>query len=278
MCENQQTSASDCQWTLHQRTPSVRSLSCSSPRSLSPASEPEWSYPTFSSPPQTVLLCLWPHATNDQIQHYIQGYESLYPSANLIPLRYSSSYDEKLRHTLDLLTVDQHEQPHQSILLHLFGDDSAAQACRLLRTYKIRTGEALGVKAVIMDSAPKLHIPTLRSALRMSREVPVLLAALLMILFYNTVWALSFWHTPDSICQNHYDLNDASLIPADARKCYIFTASNLMFSWSDRAARDEGELVRQDYAIRRNSVDEKGRWTGDQERYWLGIESAWDGR
>nr|POE93433.1 hypothetical protein CFP56_19445 [Quercus suber] len=276
--ETQRVSASDIQRELTRRLSSTRSSPCSSPRSLSPKIESTWYAPDLSTPPQTVLLCLWPRATDDQIHYYARGYESLYPSAKVCLLRYSSSYDEQLRYTLDALTTSEEKHSDQSILLHLFGDDSAAQACRLLRTYRIRTGHTIGIEAVIMDSVPRLHIPTLRSAFRLSREIPTLLAALFVFAYYRLLWLIFFWQTEDRICQNRHDLNDPTLIPADATKCYIFTSSDLMFSWTDKFSRDDGELVRQDYAIRRSSIDEKGRWTGDQERYWLGIESAWNAR
>lgn len=276
--ESQQISTSDTQWELTRRTSSARSSPCASPRSLSPEFEPTWCAPDLSTPPHTILLCLWPHATSDQIAYYVQGYSSLYPSAKLHLLRYSSSYDETLNHALDLLTAVEENHSDQSILLHLFGDDSAVQACRLLRTYRIRTGHTLGVEAVIMDSAPKLHIPTMQSTLRLSREVSTLLAALFVIVYHRILWALFFWQGEDRLCQNRHDLNDPKLIPAAATKCYMLASSNVMFSWSDKTTQDEGELTRRDYTIRRSSVDEKGRWTGDQERYWLGIENAWDAR
>nr|POE51145.1 hypothetical protein CFP56_70522 [Quercus suber] len=276
--ETRRVSASNYQTGLTRRSSSARSSLSLSPRSLSPEIEPTWYAPDLSTPPQTVLLCLWPHATHDQIQYYVRGYESLYPSAKLCLLRYSSSYDESLRLALDVLTDSEEKCSNHSILIHLFGDDSAAQACRLLRTYRIRMGHTIGVEAVIMDSVPRLHVPSLRSAFRMSREIPTLLATLCAIAYYRVLWLLFFWQTEDRICQNRYDLNDPTLIPALATKCYIFASSDLMFSWSEKFSRDDGELVRQDYAIRRSSVDDKGRWTVDQERYWLGIESAWDAR
>lgn len=52
-----------------------------------------------------------------------------------------------------------------------------------------------------------------------------------------------------------------------------------MFAW-DRPSEGEGEEVceRREFEVRRRRVDRRERWTGDQERYWLGIENAWEGR
>lgn len=263
---------------VHRRM-SVRSSPSSSPRKSSP--ELSWSPPALSSPPQTVVLGLWPYATHEQVQYYVRGYESLYPSARLLLLHYSTSYDQQIGSALDALTTiyEKHPSgPDPSVLLHLFGGCGAAHGCRLLRAYKIRTGEKLGVKAVVMDSVPKVALPSMRLA---SQSPRLLFAALftIMTLFYiRLLSTLTFWQFDRRCQQNRRDLNDPSLLPAEAAKCYIFSEKDLMFSWHDSPVQNEEEDERQDFAVKRTSIDEKGRWTGDQERYWLGIENVWDGR
>jgi len=262
---------------VHRRM-SVRSSQSSSPRTPSP--ELPWS-PALSSPPQTVILGLWPYATHEQIQYYIHGYAALYPSARLLLLRYSTSYDEQMGSALDALTTADEKQPSElapNVLMHLFGGCGAAQSCRLLRAYKIRTGEKLGVRAVIMDSVPKVVLPALQSARSSPRTLLAAMYVLMTVFYIRLLSTISFW-TFDRRCQqNRRDLNDPTLLPADARKCYIFSEKDLMFSWCDSPVADEDEDERQDFRVKRTSIDKKGRWTGDQERYWLGIENVWDGR
>ncbi|KAK5137955.1 hypothetical protein LTR08_005751 [Meristemomyces frigidus] len=229
----------------------------------------------------TIVLGLWPYATHEQIQYYVRGYESLYPSAQLLLLRYSSSYDQQLGSALDALTSLDEKRSSESapnVLFHLFGGCGAAHGCRLLRAYKIRTGERLGVKAVVMDSVPKLALPSMRSASRSPRVIIAALYTLMTLFYIRFLSTITFWQFDRRCKQNRQDLNDSSLLPSDTKKCYVFSEKDLMFSWHDSPVPDEDEDERQDYSVKRTSIDEKGRWTGDQERYWLGIENVWDGR
>ncbi|KAK5115201.1 hypothetical protein LTR85_009959 [Meristemomyces frigidus] len=166
-----------------------------------------------------------------------------------------------------------------NVLLHLFGGCGAAHGCRLLRAYKMRTGERLGVKAVVMDSVPKVApLPSMQSAWSSPRLLLASLYIFMTVFYIRILSTLTFWHFNRRCQQNRQDLNNPSLLPEDVRKCYVFSDKDLMFSWYDSSVHDNGEDERQDYSVKRTSIDEKGRWTGDQERYWLGIENVWDGR
>jgi hypothetical protein len=268
---------------LVRRSNSLRSRPSISVRPVSPISNPASSRPvtpTAPEPPQVVVLCLWPHATSSQIAFYTEGYASLYPSAQVLALRSSwSSRSPDREGVLDLLTA-QHEKPSlrsDSILLHLFGHTGAFNACDMLRGYRIRTNEALNVKAIISDTEPTTSLANFQAALQSPAQ--------LMLLLYITI--ISFWSTLSSILrtwehstttwQIRDDLTNPLLLPTDARKTFVFAQQNLMFCWGE-ASEDGGEaLDRQDYAVKRRSVDAKGRWTGDQERYWMGIEGVWEG-
>jgi len=268
---------------MHRRA-SIRSTPSLSPRSTTPDRSLD-SPIEASSPPETIVLGLWPHATGEQIQYYIEGYESLYPTAHLHLLRYSTSYDQQIGSVLDAITPETETQwspATPNVLLHLFGDAGAAQGCRLLRAYKLRNGRALAVKTVVMDSVPTPTAPSLHLSLRAPAAILAYASLCLTLTYLWLLSTLTFWHTERRARQTQRDLQDPFLLPADARKCYIFAAKDLMFTWCDspvgeRASHDNG-LERQEYAVKRSSIDEKGRWTGDQERYWLGIENAWEGR
>ncbi|TKA30479.1 hypothetical protein B0A50_02707 [Salinomyces thailandicus] len=263
---------------VHRRM-SVRSSPASSPKASTP--ELPWS-PSLSLPPQTIVLGLWPYATHEQIQYYVQGYASLYPTANLLLLRYSRLYDEQLGNALDALTTV--DEKHSSdaapgVLLHLFGGCGAAHGCRLLRAYKLRTRKVLGVKAIVLDSVPKVALPTLRASIMSPSLLFATMLTVMTVCYIRILSTIAFWSFDRRCQQNRRDLNDPDLLPEDARKCYIFSEKDIMFTWQDNAVNDNDEDERQDFAVKRTSIDEQGgRWTGDQERYWLGIENVWEGR
>jgi hypothetical protein len=268
----------DCE--LHRRL-SVRSLTESSPASTAPECT-STSTPTRPQPPQTIILGLWPYATDYQIGYYVEGYQALYPSARLLLLHYSTSYDKCIGNALNSLTALDEKDSFETapnVLLHLFSGCGAAQGCRLLRAYKIRTQRRLPVKAVIMDSVPRLPTPSMRAVRdtpRLWLEFVYMLMTVVYIRLLSTVYYWKFEHRTQ---QNRRDLLDDSLLPAEARKCFIFSERDLMFSWHDRPTDGEEECERDDIAVKRSSIDdEQGRWTSDQERYWYGIENVWEGR
>ncbi|EME42053.1 hypothetical protein DOTSEDRAFT_72971 [Dothistroma septosporum NZE10] len=96
-------------------------------------------------------------------------------------------------------------------------------------------------------------------------------------LFWTLVSVLTLWFSEPYSEQVRQDLHNPTLLPATARKCYIFPEHDLMFAW-DSPTDDDELCLRQEFHVRRNSIDQKQQWTSNQERYWLGIENAWDGR
>lgn len=237
----------------------------------------------LSSPPRTVILGLWPYATDDQLRYYVDGYNELYPDAELLLLHYSPRSSQQLSNALHTLTAQAEKRPQNpspNVLMHLFGGCGAAQGCRLLRAYKLRTGHRLPVKAVVMDSVPKIVVPSLRRAVRSPMLLLAFLYLLAVVLYIRVFSTINFWGFEQRGKQHRHDLNNSSLLPPDARKAYVFEEKDLMFSWHDQGKKyDDEESFRDNITLSRTSVDEKsGRWTSNQERYWLGIENVWDGR
>lgn len=297
--------------------------------------------PYESIPPKTIILGLWPFAHHEQIEYYVQGYKTLYPTAKVLLLPNSNTTGQHIEQILFELIGDQekkclhlqqqqqqqqiaratlhpHHQHHidssADILIHLFGEDSAAQVCRLLRAYHRRTEATLGVRALVLDAVPAVVAPTAHTLQRnphlfllfvylcvvaLLGRAASLLASLtadaataLWCCFASSSWATgmpSSWAgcCASSASANYYghsvsgqvrrDLADPQLLPADARRCYIFPEKDIMFAW-DLPKGADGVVDRQDFAVMRHLVDLEQRWSGDQERYWLGIENAWEGR
>ena len=248
---------------------------CSSPTSPRPST------PVLETflPPKTIILGLWPLARDEHINYYLEGYQALYPSARVILLRYSKSADQ-LAVALDSLTLDDEKLSFDSsptVLLHLFGNAGAAQICHLLRAFKIQTGQALGVKATIMDTVPTVLFPSFDTSTRTPRKLLELIYLAIVVVMIRFWSVLAFWNSETASDKLRHDLNSADLLPANVAKCYVWPDRDVMSTWS-LSKGDDDECEQHDYAVRRNFVDCRGRWTGDQERYWMGIEDAWECR
>ena len=90
---------------------------------------------------------------------------------------------------------------------------------------------------------------------------------------------LAFWFSEPYNERVREDLEDPRLLHPDAKRCYIFPDKGLMFAWEAPQER-EGEEVceRKEFEIQRDGLDARERWSAEQERYWMGIEEAWERR
>ncbi|KAF2173828.1 hypothetical protein M409DRAFT_16098 [Zasmidium cellare ATCC 36951] len=237
-------------------------------------------HPEASSPPKTIVLGLWPGARSEQIEYYAGGYASLYPSTKVVLLHHSRTSPRHVENALTELTGDQEKlsiQSSQDTLIHLFGDDAASQICRLLRAYRARIEQPLGVKAIVLDSVPVVIAPNLSTLIASPQRLLIFIYLTIIAIIWRLASVLTLWFSEPLSSHVQRDLHDPQLLPADARKCYIFPERDIMFAW-DRPSHAEEVCERQDFEVKRRRVDGRERWTGDQERYWLGIENAWEGR
>jgi len=232
------------------------------------------------SPPHTVILGLWPGARQDQINYYVDGYQSLYPSAEIILLHHSCMSTQHIEKALERLCIGYEKVANpitQDILVHLFGDYAAVQVCRLLRAYRTRTNLTLAVKSIVLDSIPVMIAPSIHSYRMTPEQLLVSVYLTLLGIFWRLASVLAFWYSEPFNDQVQRDLHDPHLLPANTRKSYIFPERDVMWAW-DRPTDQEEVCERQEFGVKRWRVDQPHIWSGDQERYWLGIENAWEGK
>lgn len=233
-----------------------------------------------TAPPRYVVLSLWPHATESQISSYVEGYEDLYPSAKVLLLRSSwrgGSPDlDKILNTITGSLEEKNEKPTTShpVLLHLFGHTGALNACTLLRAYRARTTTILDVRAIVSDIEPSLGFSDLYSTLLSSPSQFLSLLFTLLLCFLTA--AVSLFTYDDATHRIRADLTNPGLLPTSVRKCFVFPAQEMMFSWCESPGKN-GVAERREWSVKRTSVDARGRWSGEKERYWLGVEGVWEG-
>jgi hypothetical protein len=229
-------------------------------------------------PPHFVVLSLWPHATPSQIASYVEGYEDLYPTAKVLLLRSSwTSTSPDLDDVANTLTASLEEKAPTSshpVLLHLFGQTGALNACSLLRAYRTRTTSSLDVRAVVSDTCPHLTVSDLYSTFLYS-PLQFLTILLSLLLTFATA-AVSLFAYDNTTHRIRADLTNPGLLPPNVRKCFVFPAQEMMFSWCEMEGRN-GLHERREWSVKRTGVDARGKWSGEKERYWLGVEGVWEG-
>lgn len=238
-----------------------------------------WPRSTIPCASTIVVLLLWPGATTEQVQYYIQGYRTLHPSIRILALPCSISSPNRLQQTLEFLAWPSSSSisTKSDVVLHLFGDYGASQGCQLLRAYKLHTNEKMPTKAIIMDAAPSLTLPSSWQGVSMSLSSSGEIFQTLLLLGCHKISSILGLQR-ERRSRTFEDLNDPSLTSNEARKCYVFDETSKMFFWSHPKKQGPSETYeRSDYDVRRNTVGRMGRWSTDQERYWLGIENVMDG-
>jgi hypothetical protein len=271
--------------------------------------------PLQPTSPKTIILALWPTARDEQINYYTAGYQTLYPSATILQLPQSTTGLNRVLN--DLLNTDEpsfsfHDSEKSSapdarsndIILHLFGDDAASQASRLLSAYQLRTQRPLPIAAVIHDSTPSFSLPSFQLLRRSPLTYLTALISTLLILIWQFLRGTLSIFLPISTTTNATQIY-VEVLPGDVQRCYVLPEKKLMFSWSDPAAtttttmsqygdddneddyEDEDEIKddeatvaqRDDFVVDRSRVGCGARgWSGDQERYWAAVEKAWEGK
>lgn len=235
-----------------------------------------------TAPPHFIVLSLWPHATESQINSYVEGYEDLYPSAKILLLRGSwraGSPDlDDVTNTLTASLEDQRlEKPDTTchpVLLHLFGHTGALNACALLRAYRARTSTRLDVRAIVSDVEPSLALSDLYATI-LSSPIKFAQCLLTLLLTFLTA-AVTLFSYDVTTHQIRADLTNPALLPKDVRKCFVFAAQEVMFSWCEAPGKN-GVAERREWSVKRTNVDARGKWSGEKERYWLGVEGVWEG-
>ena len=248
----------------------------------SPIETPSTTTPSSNTtppPPDFVVLSLWPHATPSQIASYVEGYEDLYPTTKVLLLRSSwKSTSPDLDEVTNALTACLEEKVSSSsshpVLLHLFGQTGALNACSLLRAYRARTTTTLDVRAIVSDTCPALSASDLYSTLL---DSPIQFLTILLSLFLTFATAAVSLFAYDTMTHRiRADLTNPGLLPPSVRKCFVFPAQEMMFSWCEMEGRN-GLHERREWSVKRTGVDARGRWSGEKERYWLGVEGVWEG-
>lgn len=236
-----------------------------------------------SGPPRTIILGLWPRARKEQVAYYTEGYETLYPRSKISLLYHSEKKSAQDIDEIISTILGNFEKRSidsgQDVLIHLFGDDAATNVCRLLRAYRARTDETLGVRTIILDSVPIVVAPSLQCIRDSPQQAFQFLYLVILSIVSRLMSILVVWFSEPYNERVREDLQDPRLLHVDAKRCYIFPDKGLMFAWEAPRER-EGEEVceRKEFEIQRAGLDARERWSAEQERYWTGVEEAWEKR
>lgn len=235
-----------------------------------------------------IFIAFWMNAPPRALAKYVVEYRRLMPSARIVFIR-SSSNDFFWHATARAQTarvapaVDAIRTvvtPDNPAFIHLFSNGGLSGTAHLLRAYNRRTGNALPISSMIVDSAP--GTATVAAAMRaFSFALPKMW--ILRLISKSFLWLSlvlvklihAITRSPDPVALARKVINDVSLIqPVNAEgvptRCYIYSDTDELVDARDveqHASESEacGWLVRRE---RFQGTPHVGHMRAAPERYW----------
>jgi len=111
--------------------------------------------------PDLIILSTWMQASPKHILKYINTYQRLYPKSALLVLtnnvvdilfRSRKRHEKHLEAALSAIRGSRNSSAR--IVLHIFSNGGAHQACQLAKFYREKNSAPLPVKGIALDSAP----------------------------------------------------------------------------------------------------------------------------
>jgi hypothetical protein len=243
---------------------------------------------TPSNDPDFVLIVGWMDAQPRHIAKYTAGYETLYPSAQILAIT-TSSYDAafittaaNINRISPALEILYSVPPNTKLLLHFFSNGGGFTTMLLAKCYKEKMGKLLPVTATVFDSTPgRIKWPASVRAFAVGLPKNIILRTIgtlilhLLYPFYGFGYMLT--GQEDLVEKTRRALNDKSLFDLDAPRMYIYSVADDMVDWRDVEEHGE-EAMKLGYTVNREKYlasGHAGHLIEDPKRYWSIVQKLW---
>jgi Eukaryotic protein of unknown function (DUF829) len=249
---------------------------------------------TPKNAPDLIILSTWMDASARHINKYILGYQTVYPHSKLLVItntvadvtfRTERTQMTRLEPVLSIIQTTQAAAPnHKSrVLLHIFSNGGANQACTLAKMHQKHHNTPLPVKAMVLDSCP--GTPTFRTAIAaFSVALPpfwplrVVLLGIIYLLLGLSMILHQVVPSQNMLMRMRERLNDTAFFPLDAPRVYIYSKSDDMIDWEDvelHAADARKQGWKADLELFDGSKH-VGHLVADSNKFWKAVQSVGD--
>ncbi|KAI0539192.1 hypothetical protein GGR58DRAFT_465512 [Xylaria digitata] len=249
------------------------------------------------SSPKLIVLAAWMDARDVHIAKYITHYQSIYPNATILLLKFvmkeamlapvaSNAVQPAVWYLRSMINSGELSptSAHPEILAHVFSNGGSTSMQNMYVNYGRMFGQPFPPHCIVFDSCPGLHaFSTSYNALiaGFPRGLLRFIVAPFIILMILASW---LWHIPfgfitgeDFLTKNARVLNDPKLVK-QTNRTYIYGKADTMVDWRHiekhaRQAASKGFIVRKE--VFENSPHVAHMRT-DSKRYWLIVEETWE--
>ncbi|KAI1201551.1 hypothetical protein F5X97DRAFT_289899 [Nemania serpens] len=249
-----------------------------------------------ASSPKVIVLAAWMDARDVHIAKYIAHYQSTYPNAAIVLLKFimkqailtpvaNNAVQPAVWYLRSLINAgDLSAMPaHPEILVHVFSNGGATSMQNVYVSYNRMFGQTFPLHCAVFDSCPGLHaFSTSYNALiaGFPRGLLRLIVAPFIILIMLNSW---IWHVPlsfiggeDFLARNARVLNDQGLV-RQTNRTYIYGKADSMIDWRHIEWHAKKATLNA-FDVRKEVFENSphvAHMRTDSQRYWLIVEETW---
>ena len=246
-----------------------------------------------TSEPRIIVLCAWMAAHPIHITKYIVGYQTLFPSSQILLIRsevadimYRSraAIHRRIEPALTAIrSACSEEHSNPEILLHHFSNGGSQQSIVLLQEYLAEFRQLFPVHTRILDSCPgrgNFHRSYLALAASFDRQpaylrwISSIFILTILCVYWILIVPLGIRNPIQAIWQG---LNDKSNI-RETRRVYIYSDTDNMVHWQE-VEDHAGEAKEKGFDVQMEKFKGSGHAAhvriGGGERYWNIVKSHW---
>lgn len=233
-------------------------------------------------------------ASPRHLAKYTAGYSALYPTARIVAITTTSidaafkTWSVNNSRIQPALSILLSLPPSSRVLLHSFSNGGAWTACLLAKRYRAKTGKALPLTAMLLDSSPgrATYAATVNAfAVALPKNILLYILGKAALHFFYWLYMFAYYiggvvygQKLDLIAQVRQDLNTKEYFAVGGRRSYVYSEGDEMVDWRFVEehiveARGLGYKVEGD----RFGLESRhcGHLIADAGRYWGRVKDLW---
>jgi hypothetical protein len=249
--------------------------------------KPSWR--AISKDPHLIIVATWLNASPKQIQAYLSGYISIFPSSGLLLIVTTTKHflfqptARRIRELQPALRVLQNTKADEKVLLHIFSSGGTCAIYQLASAYRDQTSYPLPVSRIVFDSCPGVasYSSTVAAFSASLPRNPVLWtigSVLYRILF--RIWFIAERLTKwKNIVRMAYEgLNEKALFPDSAARLYLYSLADELIHWKhiERHADEARNVCHEVWRVRYTRTPHVYHMFQDRRKYWDAVMGLWD--
>jgi hypothetical protein len=235
----------------------------------------------ISEQPRLILLVGWMDSPLRALGKYAIGYEKLYPSARIVVVTTTAvdatfrTHSANLERIAPILEAIYSLPVDAKFLLHVFSNGGSWTSTLIAAEYRAKTGKALPLTAMILDSAPGRGTYTVTIRAFMVGLPKNLLAQIVGGISFRLFWFVymfAYWISGkgDLVARIRVALSDKLLFDAAAPRVYVYSVADVMVPWLYVEEHAE-EATKLGYTVHMEKFQETGHCAHLMvypDRYW----------